>query len=233
MRTSDVRRERELRRREGYRETILHAAERVILRKGFSALTMDDVAREAQLSKATIYKYVAGKGVLLFEIMGHNFDDIRDRVAGIVDGPGTAGEKLGQVVRIVLESGEDMKHVNRVLWMDNAVLKLMRVFAPLPGKAGAAPPADRKMHGRAPAEEAGAHRSRRPHLRGRRGLRRVPAHGHPARPRTFSTPSSRATCTCGSGRATRPLPPGRRRRPDPVHHRRDPEPRTIRQGELT
>lgn len=145
MRTSDVRRERELRRREGYRETVLHAAERVILRKGFSALTMDDVAREAQLSKATIYKYVAGKGVLLFEIMGHNFDDIRDRVAGIVDGPGTAGEKLGQVVRIVLESGEDMKQVNRVLWMDKSVLKLMRVFAPLPGKAGAAPPADRKV----------------------------------------------------------------------------------------
>ena len=145
MRTSDVRRERELRRREGYRETVLHAAERVILRKGFSALTMDDVAREAQLSKATIYKYVAGKGVLLFEIMGHNFDDIRDRVAGIVDGPGTAGEKLGQVVRAVLESGEDMKQVNRVLWMDRSVLKLMRVFAPLPGKAGAAPPADRKI----------------------------------------------------------------------------------------
>jgi len=145
MRTSDVRRERELRRREGYRETVLHAAERVILRKGFSALTMDDVAREAQLSKATIYKYIAGKGVLIFEIMGHNFDDIRDRVAGIVDGPGTAGEKLGRVVRAVLESGEDMKHVNRVLWMDKAVLKLMRVFAPLPGKAGAAPPADRKV----------------------------------------------------------------------------------------
>jgi AcrR family transcriptional regulator len=145
MRTSEVRRERELRRREGYRETVLHAAERVILRRGFSALTMDDVAREAQLSKATIYKYVAGKGVLIFEIMGHYIDDIRDRVAGIVDGPGTAGEKLGRVVRAILESGEDMKHVNRVLWMDKAVLKLMRVFAPPPGKAGAAPPADRKV----------------------------------------------------------------------------------------
>ncbi|OGD12156.1 MAG: hypothetical protein A2W20_00645 [Candidatus Aminicenantes bacterium RBG_16_66_30] len=145
MKTSDVRRERELRRREGYRGIILQAAKRIILRKGFSALTMDDVAREAQLSKATIYKYVAGKGVLLFEIMGHHFDDIRDRVARIVDGPGTAGEKLGQVVRAVLESGEDMKQVNRVLWMDKAVLKLMRVFAPLPGKAGAAPPEDRKM----------------------------------------------------------------------------------------
>jgi AcrR family transcriptional regulator len=145
MKTSDVRRKRELRRREGYRETVLHAAERVILRKGFSALTMDDVAREAQLSKATIYKYVAGKGVLIFEIMGHYLDEIRDRVAAVVDGPGTAGDKLGRVVRAILESGEDMKHVNRVLWMDKAILKLMRVFAPLPGKAGAAPPADRKV----------------------------------------------------------------------------------------
>jgi AcrR family transcriptional regulator len=147
MKTSPIRRERELRRREGYRETVLHAAERVILRKGFSALTMDDVAREAQLSKATIYKYIAGKGVLIFEIMGHYMDKIRDRVAGIVDGAGTAGERLGEVIRAVLESGEDMKHVNRVLWMDNAVLKHMRVFAPLHGKPGAVPPADRKMMG--------------------------------------------------------------------------------------
>jgi AcrR family transcriptional regulator len=145
MRTSEVRREREMRRREGYRDIILHAAERVILRKGFSALTMDDVAREAQLSKATIYKYVAGKGALVFEIMAHNLDDIHDRVAGIVGGPGTAGEKLGRVVQAVLESGEEMKHVNRVLWMDKAVLKLMRVFASPPGKAGAATPADRKL----------------------------------------------------------------------------------------
>jgi len=145
MRSSDLRRERELRRREGYRDVVLHAAERVILRKGFSALTMDDVAREAQLSKATIYKYVQGKGVLLFEIMGHYFDDLRDRVAAIADGPGPAGDKLGRVVRIVLQHNEEMKSINRVLWMDKAMLKLMRVFAPPPGKAGAVPPADRKM----------------------------------------------------------------------------------------
>jgi AcrR family transcriptional regulator len=145
MRSTDVRQEREARRREGYRDLILHAAERVILRKGYSALTMDDVAREAQLSKATVYKYVAGKGPLLFEILGHSLDDIREQFAGIVDVPGSAGEKLGRLVRVVLQSSEDMKQVNRVLWMDKAMLKLMRVFAPPPGKAGSAPQADRKM----------------------------------------------------------------------------------------
>lgn len=145
MRTSEVRREREVRRRAGYREVVLHAAERVILRKGYSALTMDDVAREAQLSKATVYKYVAGKGPLLFEILGHSFDDIRDRLNGIVESPGTAREKLRGLVQVVLQSSEDMKQVNRVLWMDKAMLKLMRVFATPPGKPGSSLPADRKM----------------------------------------------------------------------------------------
>lgn len=145
MKKTDLRRDRELRRREGYREMVIHAAERVILRKGYSALTMDDVAREAQLSKATIYKYVPGKGALLSEILGHSFDTIRDRVAAIVDGPGAAAEKLGGIVQAVLQSHEDMRHFNRVLWMDKAMFKLMRLFAPPPGKAGAAPAADRKM----------------------------------------------------------------------------------------
>ena len=145
MKTSDVRREREVRRREGYREIILHAAEKVILRKGYSSLTMDDVAREAQLSKATIYKYVPGKGALLFEILGHFFDDIRVGLVGIADGPGSAAEKLGRVVQAALQSGEDTRHFSRVLWMDKAMFKLMRLFAHPPGKAGSAPAADRKM----------------------------------------------------------------------------------------
>ena len=144
MRTTEVRREREVRRREGYRELVLHAAERVILRKGYSALTMDDVAREAQLSKATIYKYVAGKGPLLFEILGHSFDDLRERLTGIVDSRGSASDKLRRLVQVVLQSSEEMKQVNRVLWMDKAILKLMRVFAPPPGKPGSSLPADRK-----------------------------------------------------------------------------------------
>jgi len=145
MKTSDVRREREARRREGYREIILHAAEKVILRKGYSSLTMDDVAREAQLSKATIYKYVPGKGALLFEILAHSFDDIRVKMVGIADGPGGASEKLGRVARVVLQNNEDMTHFNRVLWMDKAMFKLMRLFAHPPGKSGSAPAADRKM----------------------------------------------------------------------------------------
>jgi len=145
MRTSEMRREREVRRREGYHEIIVHAAERVIVRKGFGALTMDDVANEAQLSKATVYKYVAGKGALLHEIMGHMFDDIRDRFVGSIEGAASAGEKLLRLVEVVLESGEAMNGLNRALWMDKSMLRLMRVFVAPLGKAGVASAGDRKL----------------------------------------------------------------------------------------
>ncbi|MCK7541408.1 MAG: TetR/AcrR family transcriptional regulator [Marinilabiliales bacterium] len=101
MKSSDFRREREQRRRTYYREVILHAAERVILRKGYSATTMDDVAREARLSKATIYKYIPGKGALLYEILSHYFDDLRDKMDAIASGAGTAADRLRQAMRLV------------------------------------------------------------------------------------------------------------------------------------
>lgn len=144
MRTRDIRRERLHRRQEGYREIILHAAGRVILRKGYSALTMDDVAREARISKATVYKYVAGKGPLLFDLLGHSFDGLRDRFAEIVAGPGSASDKLARLVEAALKSSEESNQLNRVLFMDKAMLKLLRVFAAPPGKAGAAAQSDRK-----------------------------------------------------------------------------------------
>jgi AcrR family transcriptional regulator len=147
MRTSEVRREREMRRREGYREIVLRAAERVILRKGYSALTMDDVAREAQLSKATIYKYVPGKGALLFEIMGQYFDDLKEKMAAIASGPGTASERLAAAVRLALHESESKQSLTRVLWMDKSMMRLMRIFVTTAGKPGQAPAADRKMIG--------------------------------------------------------------------------------------
>ncbi|HOW85801.1 MAG TPA: TetR/AcrR family transcriptional regulator [Candidatus Aminicenantes bacterium] len=144
MKNTDVRREREARRRQGYREVILHAAERVICRKGFSALTMNDVAREAQLSKATVYKYIAGKGVLLFEILAHYFDDMAGRVDEVLAGPGTAVEKLRLAIRLIIQEQESKSYVTRILWMDKAMLKLMHVYVEAGGKPGSMPAADRK-----------------------------------------------------------------------------------------
>jgi len=83
MKTIDLRKERKRQRREGYKETILHAAESLIVRKGYRATTMDDIARETQFSKATLYNYFRSKGDLTYEIMLHYFDDIKRSLADV------------------------------------------------------------------------------------------------------------------------------------------------------
>ena len=43
-----------------YKRLMLAAAERVICRHGYQSATMDEIAREAEFSKATLYKYELG-----------------------------------------------------------------------------------------------------------------------------------------------------------------------------
>jgi AcrR family transcriptional regulator len=51
------------------RNDIIDAAERVFFSKGFDGCTMDDVAREAEFSKRTVYVYFNSKEQIHFEIM--------------------------------------------------------------------------------------------------------------------------------------------------------------------
>lgn len=129
MKRTDPRTERELQRREDFKRSIIHAAEAFILRKGISATTMDDVARAARLSKATLYRYFKSKGDLLFEIIVHYYDEIQRRLQAILDGPGRrAIDKLKASIRAVLAYQEENENIARVILMDPSVLKLMRVF---------------------------------------------------------------------------------------------------------
>jgi len=50
------------------RKTILSCAKEMILSQGVARLSMEDIARKAELSKATVYLYFSGKEILLNEI---------------------------------------------------------------------------------------------------------------------------------------------------------------------
>ena len=54
----------------GKAETNLTAAERAFLAKGYGAVSMDLIAREAGVSKATVYAYFAGKEELFGAVIG-------------------------------------------------------------------------------------------------------------------------------------------------------------------
>ncbi|MDV3427846.1 MAG: TetR/AcrR family transcriptional regulator [Bacillota bacterium] len=51
------------------RNDIIDAAEKVIFSKGYDSATMDDIAKEAEFSKRTVYIYFNSKEQLYFEIM--------------------------------------------------------------------------------------------------------------------------------------------------------------------
>ena len=70
-------------------EAILDAAMKVIAQRGLDKATMEQVASEAGISKATIYLYFKNKEALYFHCVIHRLDDVmarmREAVVGVTD----------------------------------------------------------------------------------------------------------------------------------------------------
>jgi AcrR family transcriptional regulator len=128
MERKKLQREREEKRRQQFHHSILEAAERVIVRKGFQEMTMDDVAREAQLSKATLYHYFRGKGELALETLGHFFEEINEEVQKISLLPLSAQEKLKKGIRFYLQFNQDKENISRMLITDRTFVEKMKIF---------------------------------------------------------------------------------------------------------
>jgi AcrR family transcriptional regulator len=62
--------ERRIREKRQRREEIIDAAENVLFSKGLHYATMEDIAKEAELGKATLYVYYKSKDEILLEIRG-------------------------------------------------------------------------------------------------------------------------------------------------------------------
>ena len=68
-------------------ESILAAAKRAFLAAGFAAVSMDAIAREAGVSKATVYAHFAGKEELFGAVIGRECERYFARVPGNEPGP--------------------------------------------------------------------------------------------------------------------------------------------------
>lgn len=123
---SDQRSDRERKRRLENRDAILHAAEAVILRKGFSDTSMDDVAAEAQFSKATLYRYFKSKSELMLEIIIHFLDDLERQLDAIRTMPGrSVRERLRDTFACLLSYMEDKEGLSRVFLADPGFHKIV------------------------------------------------------------------------------------------------------------
>ncbi len=128
MKRKELQREREEKRRQQFRRSILEAAERVIVRKGYQKMTMDDVAREAQLSKATLYHYFRSKAELTLEILDHFFEVVSEEVEKISRLRLSAKDRLKKGIHFYLQFHQDKENISRIFITDKSFVERMNLF---------------------------------------------------------------------------------------------------------
>lgn len=77
-------------------ETIINAAEEVIIKRGFEAATMDEIAEQAELSKGTLYLYFKNKMALYLAICDRGSAKLNRQLAKVLtmDKPGLELNRL-------------------------------------------------------------------------------------------------------------------------------------------
>jgi AcrR family transcriptional regulator len=112
-----------------YKKIMLKAAERVITLRGFAAATMDEVAKEAQFSKATLYKYFKNKGQLILEILLQYIEELQCQVSTIQSQDLSPKDKLKEMICSILEIQSRKENIARMFSQDRALLSFFhRLF---------------------------------------------------------------------------------------------------------
>jgi AcrR family transcriptional regulator len=122
----DLRMERKLHREQENRLSIISVAEEVFVRKGYSMTSMDDIAAEAQFSKATIYRFFKSKSNLFKNIILNSFQEVKNRVTKIQEKPVGSEEKLKEYVEFILSYYKKKENIIRIFFMEKHILE--RIF---------------------------------------------------------------------------------------------------------
>ena len=116
------------RQKEAKNQALIDAALTVFSRVGFAAAKMDDVAREAGVSKGTVYLYFESKEQLFEEMVKANMAPLMNEIAENLQRPGmTAADRLKthmkffytkilntnrrQIMRLIMAEGPNFPHL--------------------------------------------------------------------------------------------------------------------------
>jgi AcrR family transcriptional regulator len=80
------------------RETILDACDRIMSRYGFRKMTMDDLAKEARLSKRTLYLYFSGKEDVGLSSIGRVVESVHAELERLADSSAHPADRLRQML---------------------------------------------------------------------------------------------------------------------------------------
>lgn len=118
MKKNDLRLERKKQRREDNKIFILRTAERIMAQKGYSSTSMDDIAAEAQFSKATLYRYFTSKGKLFFEIIVNSIDELNKKLRAVQNKDAKTDKKLKGLIRVLVEHLDEKENISRIFVVD-------------------------------------------------------------------------------------------------------------------
>ncbi len=123
MKNEDLRSKREQLRREENRKYIFVAAEKIFAQKGYSRATMDDIAAEAQFSKATLYRYFQGKAEIFSDIVLNGFKEAHANFVAIKKKKKSAEEKTKELIRFILGYYKKRRNIARIFLMERSAMK--------------------------------------------------------------------------------------------------------------
>lgn len=99
------------------RDEVFRVASAILREDGLAAMTMDRIAREVGVSRATLYNYFADSDAVMNFVEARTFEPVVAQVEAVAEGDGAAPEKLTAIARVLFDS----------LYEDRALL--MAVFA--------------------------------------------------------------------------------------------------------
>lgn len=83
-------------------DAVLDAAARRLASHGIAGTTVDDVAAEAGVSRATVYRYIGGKNQLVPAVIGRETEEILVRLAEVIGSAATTHRAIADVVSTAL-----------------------------------------------------------------------------------------------------------------------------------
>ena len=107
--------ERRKRERENRRNSILRAARRLFFENGFRTVTIDSIAKKAELSKGSIYLYFKSKEEIYTQILLNDIDKFYEHFNDLLRDAPTAAEAIVQFSHIYVELFLNDRELFRIL----------------------------------------------------------------------------------------------------------------------
>jgi AcrR family transcriptional regulator len=105
------------------RDQILEAAALIFSQKGFHGTSMQDIADEVHLQKASLYHHVSSKQEILVDVLDKALDLLIDRMQAVLDLRLPPDQKLRQAMRTYLLSLAEHHDLASVLLLEHRSLE--------------------------------------------------------------------------------------------------------------